>query len=245
MNHLLEPPSSHLPPDLQSRLVPLGDGRPGLRGVLPAEIREPASPDALPIIDFVASDETLDRYEEILTADGWRLEHYRRNPVFQNAHQYGDILFTLGKALQTEVRNGQLLLRVQFATDVNPMARVAYGLYRGRFLNAVSVGFIPLRWENGDAGARPPGATVCRRKYLEQELLEVSAVSIPANPNALQLGLRAGCLRRDDLTDLLDLLRQTLASGDPPQHQPGPKGAPDFSELLSLARQVSRLIRRD
>ena len=52
------------------------------------------------------------------------------------------------------------------------MARIAYGLYRGGFLNAVSVGFIPLRWENGTE------QTAYGRKYLEQELLEVSAVGI-------------------------------------------------------------------
>jgi hypothetical protein len=62
----------------------------------------PGSPAA--ILDFISSDETLDRYDEIIVASGWRLENYRRNPVFQNSHQYGDILFTLGKALITEVR---------------------------------------------------------------------------------------------------------------------------------------------
>ena len=46
-----------------------------------------------------------------------------------------------------------------------------------------------------------------RRKYLEQELLEVSAVGIPANPDALQLGLKAGAIEKADLQDLLELLR--------------------------------------
>src|SRR5579859_5357821 len=57
------------------------------------------------ILDFVASDATLDRYSEIISPTGWNLDTYRRNPVFQNSHQYGDILFTLGKALITEVRD--------------------------------------------------------------------------------------------------------------------------------------------
>src|SRR5437867_2026681 len=107
-----------------------------------------------PVLDFIASDETLDRYDEIIVASGWRLENYRRNPVFQNAHQYGDVIFTLGRALITGVRPGRLFQRIEFATEVNPMARIAYGLYKGGFLNAVSVGFIPLRWENGDGTER-------------------------------------------------------------------------------------------
>src|SRR5204863_2362658 len=154
--------------------------------------------------DFISSDETLDRCDAIIVASGWKLTSYQRKPVFQNAHQYGDIIFTLSRALITEVRTRQpstinsqpstyLFKRIEFATDVNPMAKIAYGLYRGKFLNAVSVGFIPLKWENGDenrssrreealtekskidqsllASAATAQARY-RRRYLEQELLE-------------------------------------------------------------------------
>jgi hypothetical protein len=168
-------------------------------------------------LDFIASTATLDRYHEVIEPKGWRLESYRRNPVFQNAHNYGDILFTLGKALVTEVRtvggSPALFQRIEFATEVNPVARIAYGLYRGGFLNAVSVGFIPLRWEDGGAerGAALAGGhqrgTSPRRRYLEQELLEVSAVAIPANPDALALGLKSGAVAKVDLQETMELLR--------------------------------------
>lgn len=247
-----EPPAHALPPavdatsppfpaDLQQRLTPLCDGRPGLRGCLPAEVREPGDAAGQPIIEFISSDESLDRYDEVILASGWRLDNYRRNPVFQNAHRYADVLCTLGKALQTEVREGKLHQRVLFATDVNPIARIAYGLYRGRFLNAVSVGFIPLRWEDGSASpGRHADASqpVWRRRYLEQELLEVSAVSIPANPNALQLACAAGAVQAEDLDELLELVRVAR----PPQ--PRAPATHGFAELLSLARQLKRLMRR-
>src|SRR5437899_308412 len=138
-------PSVPISSDLVSRLTPLFDGRPGIRGTLHVEISEPreemqksdgsrqnsdapgaptdahstpdsrqstpadrpSSLDAGPstaVLDFVSSDDTLDRYGEIIIASGWRLDKYRRNPVFQNAHQYGDVIFTLGRALITEVR---------------------------------------------------------------------------------------------------------------------------------------------
>ena len=197
-------------------LIPLYDNRPGLRTLLQVEVREPGrdgvsqketketkgpdsgapsgadTPNAESsgaVLDFIASTATLDRYHEVIEPAGWRLESYRRNPVFQNAHNYGDILFTLGKALCTEVRtvNGgpALFQRIQFATEVNPVARIAYGLYKGGFLNAVSVGFIPLRWEDGGTERGAERGASPRRRYLEQELLEVSAVAIPANPDAL------------------------------------------------------------
>src|SRR5207247_4359360 len=144
--------------DLSTRLIPLSDGRPGLRGTMPVEVRESSNPDPATehgprntppsdlrdnscnsCLDFISSDETLDRYGEIIQASGWKLSSYLRNPVFQNAHQYGDVIFTLGRALVTEVRGGKLYQRIQFATHINPISKVAYGLYHGTFLNAVSV----------------------------------------------------------------------------------------------------------
>jgi hypothetical protein len=234
--------------EFSERLVTLCDGRSGLRGGIHVEIREPspltplpiglgegnrsagAESRALPVLDFTASDETLDRYDEIIVANGWMLENYQRNPVFQNAHKYGDIIFTLGKALITEVREGRLYQRIEFATEVNPMARIAYGLYRGKFLNAVSAGFIPVRWENGSAEMG------FRRRYLEQELLEVSAVGIPANPNALQLGLKAGAVEKSDLKDLSELINQSLDAEGLGHRKP------DTRHLL--AREIRDLLKR-
>ena len=259
------------------RPVTLWDGRLGLRGALGVQAQVPVATatgdtPSLPIIDFIASNEALDRYGEIIIASGWRLENYLRNPVFQNAHQYGDILFTLGKALITEVRSGPpptepratdpnspaaqkaqatsyLFQRVQFATDINPVAKIAYGLYRDKFLNAVSVGFIPLRWEDGGP------ETGYRRRYIEQELLEVSAVGLPANPQALQLALKAGALHKSDLKDALDCLRQSNTQpAQSPSHFRSDHAAPDThasasgirgneAQLLQLARDLSRALR--
>jgi prohead serine protease len=234
-------------------LIPLHDNRPGLRALVQVEIREAAASPASggeaggsgaspAILDFIASTATVDRYHEIIEPAGWRLDSYRRNPVFQNAHNYGDILFTLGKALSTEVRTvggGQALCqRIQFATEVNPVARVAYGLYKGGFLNAVSVGFIPLRWEDGGANATgAEGATAPRRRYLEQELLEVSAVAIPANPDALALGLKSGAITRSDLQATLDLLRVLVG-------KVSPQANPQSNQWLDLAREFRRVMQR-
>ena len=222
-------------------LVPLHDSRPGLRTLLQVEVRDGAAAGSSgATLDFVASTATLDRYHEIIEPSGWRLDSYRSNPVFQNAHNYGDILFTLGKALVTEVRSvgdrQALCQRIQFATEVNPVARIAYGLYRGGFLNAVSVGFIPLRWEDGGS-TEAQSAPAPRRRYVEQELLEVSAVAIPANPDALALGVKSGVVVKADLQAALELLRAlagVLADG----HLPQPE------RWMDLAREFRRVMRR-
>jgi hypothetical protein len=213
----------NLQTEFPDRLLTLSTGHPGLRSTVTVETRETEIRDnsGNSCLDFVSSDETLDRYSEIISVSGWRLDSYRRNPVFQNSHQYGDITFTLGKALVTEIRPGEsptpqsairsphLFQRVQFAVHANPIARIAYNLYKGKFLNAVSVGFIPVRWENGTE------QTPFRRKYVEQELLEVSAVAIPANPSALALAYKSGAVAKSEIQNTIDLLRQTITPVPP------------------------------
>lgn len=229
------------------RLVSLCNGQPGLRGKIQVEIREPsAAPSEIrdnscnSCLDFIASDETLDRYHEVIVASGWKLDNYVKNPVFQNSHQYGDIIYTIGRALITEVRNvyGRAVLfqRVEFATEANPIAKIAYNLYKGKFLNAVSVGFIPLQWENGEPG------NLWNRRYTEQELLEVSAVGIPANPNALALGLKAGAITRQQIKDLGALLHYTLRPRKP--FEPPRRVTEKYLRMLKLAAAVRELLKR-
>jgi hypothetical protein len=231
-------------------LIPLHDNRSGLRTLLQVQVRESASEPAgaetasVATLDFVASTATLDRYHEIIEPAGWRLDSYRSNPVFQNAHNYGDILFTLGKALTTEVRTvgstQALCQRIQFATEVNPVARIAYGLYKGGFLNAVSVGFIPLRWEDQPASSEAAGGRCPRRRYVEQELLEVSAVAIPANPDALALGVKSGAVEKADLRAAVELLSALVgveAAGSAGGRCPG-------GDWMDLAREFRRVMRK-
>lgn len=200
------------------------------------------------IIDFRSSDETVDRYSEIIVASGWQLKNYLKNPVVQNAHSYWSIVDTIGKALITEVKGDHLYQRVEFAVDANPVAKIAYQLYKGGFLRAVSVGFIPKKWENG---SREAGYA---RKYLESELLEVSAVSIPANPNALKLGFESGAVDKSDLKELNELLNSFCNdSGNGPEAgSKSDAGAPGFGtdgaqvrrELVQMARETALLLKR-
>jgi len=193
-------------------------------------------------IEFRSSDSTLDRYQEVITVAGWKLDAYRKNPVVQNAHSYCSLADTIGKSIITEVRGDHLFQRVQFAVEENPMAKVAYGLYRGGFLNAVSVRFIPLRWENGNKEAG------YRRKYLEQELIEVSAVSIPANPNALTLALKAGAVEMGDVKELARFLNNFCSNIEDRLSEASGLGAAfnqiRFLHLRKQMNEIRALLRR-
>jgi uncharacterized protein len=226
----------HLLDDFGERLVELQSGRMGLLATLP--IRMTPDEDDEDVLHMRASDETLDRYDETIVADGWQLENYRRNPVIQNAHQYGDIMFTIGRADRTEVVSGALVQVWRFASKANPLAKIARDLYRGKFLNASSVGFIPLEYENG---AEKAGY---RRRYTKQELLEVSAVGIPANPNALALGVKEGAVDKSDLRELAHMLSCYVSDRDRGDNRHAVGSALQWVQARQLLDDVCRISRR-
>lgn len=132
------------------------------------------------IITFIGSTDTVDRTGEIVTLDGWDLKNYKKNPVFLWAHRYGDP--PIGKSLQTRIKKEEgLMFKIEFADrETYPFADTIFNLYEGGFLNAVSVGFIPQEIKYDEESDQ---------LYItKKELLELSAVPVPANPEALTQG---------------------------------------------------------
>jgi len=119
-------------------------------------------------IDFVMSTDDVDRHGESV-AQNWETENFVKNPVFLNSHQYHDAAETIGKVVDITQNENSLEGVVEFAVEENPKAKIIYDLYTGGFLNAVSVGFNEMKVEDG----------------IANELLELSAVSVPANAQAL------------------------------------------------------------
>ncbi len=134
----------------------------------------------------VASTEVVDRDGDILRANGWKLKHFKQNPVvllFHNAHD-----FPIAKSVETYTDDGKLFFRPKFATkEMNPMAEYAWQLYKNKFMRAFSVRFDPIKWteiepeEGKQADAWSRGI-----EYKSQELLEISMVNIPANTDAVK-----------------------------------------------------------
>jgi len=123
-------------------------------------------------LEAVFSTSDTDRHGDIVLQDNWDLKSFKKNPVIINSHNYGDATEVIGKATKVSVKDGKLEGKIEFAVDANPKAKIIYDLYAGGFLKAFSVGFMVKDWnENGEI----TGA----------ELLEVSAVSVPANAYAL------------------------------------------------------------
>ena len=137
-------------------------------------------------VTVIASAPTEDRMDDIVEAP-WKLYRFMANPVIQWAHRYD--IPPVGRATSVTVEDGVLLATIEFdESEENPLGRTVASQMRRGFLNAVSVGF-------------NPGEAIDRRSFADDdprhndrgyvfrgnELLEISVVPIPANPEALAL----------------------------------------------------------
>lgn len=131
---------------------------------------------------MVGSSEILDRDQEAFETAGWDLRNYKKNPVILFGHDKRQP--AIAKSNKTYINGTELLFDIEFPeAGVYPFADTIRKLYAGGFMRASSVGFIPKKWEFGDGKPNRPLV-----KYLEQELLELSLVPVPANPAALVAG---------------------------------------------------------
>ena len=156
---------------------------------------------------FVVSTGDVDRHGDVIEPQGWRLEAYQRNPVFLWAHDYTRPV--IGRSLAVWQEPQGLLARVEFAPTA--FAQEVALLYRDSYQRGVSVGFKPLAYEQ--RRHEKTGAFLGIR-FLEQELLEVSAVPVPANRSALRRGWPASPTSMEgrdteavDVSDVVEALR--------------------------------------
>lgn len=161
----------------------------------------------------VASTGALDREGEIIEPEAWKdgLEAFRANPVILAAHQHRlstGSSSTIGHAEAIDVVDGRLLMAIQFAdSPETPLGREYRALYQGRHMRAFSVGFMPVEgeWRNVQRGAA--GQTQRVWAHTRCELWEVSAVPVPANPEALARMIAAAAGgREDDDRDVTDAI---------------------------------------
>jgi hypothetical protein len=192
------------------------------------------------IVEYVASDETIDSYHEVIRADGWRFDRFEKNAPFVDSHNYDSIACVLGKVVDFKVAGRKLVETVQWAKDVaeNTLAQLGWKMLQGGFLPAVSVGFVPVRslWQNDEGWLAQMAelkldANNVRRVFIEQQQIELSAVVIPANPNAIAIAraFKAGALADSDL----DFISAEVSKRNT-------AGAADGSDAAALARHRMR-----
>lgn len=149
-------------------------------------------------VDAVLSSETIDGHGEIVDQSTWRLERFKKNPVVLYMHSPYEVV---GHAEQIRIVDGELVAKIVFATT--PTANEVLQLFRDGAMRAFSVGFRVGRVEQQMVDGRAV------RRLLDCELMEVSAVSIPSNPDAVvrhkSLGLLPQSYSYDHAADLVSL----------------------------------------
>ena len=167
------------------------------KSVVGTQVRKMDDVESTRTITLVASDFSKDRHGTRLSPKGWQLDNFNANPIIAYMHNaYGDSLCLapnpddiIGKG-RAYVEGEELMIDITFEpADINPTAEKVFRKMLFGSLNACSVGFVGHAGHWGE-GEEARGASNETYYFDEQELLEVSIVNIPSNPNALRRSLR-------------------------------------------------------
>ena len=179
-----------------------------------------------------------DRTMEKFAPGAWDLENYKKNPVILWGHDGSKP--PIGRAIDIKEDANGLIAVAEFDTESERGAEI-FGLYERGFLNAFSVGFIPKAQSLENIPEQGTKGTV----WTEAELLEFSAVSIPANPGAMitreiaEMAIK--CLGDASVTKGAD--GETFLVSSPEinstvEKEPEERLAKSLEQIITLARVV-------
>ncbi len=160
-------------------------------------------------VTAVISSAAIDRDQEILVPKGADLENFRKNPVTMWAHDHS--IPAIGKALFIAVKGKKMVAKVKFAST--EFAGEIFTLFKEGILNAFSVGFKPMKSHTPTPKeiAKNPELANVFRIFDEWELLEFSAVNVPANPEALATAVKS---MSDDTKRILGVKTEKVEQDD-------------------------------
>lgn len=135
------------------------------------------------VVDFVASTETKDSHESIVKSN-WRLGRFQKNPVLLWMHGRWNDLPPVGRVENLKKVGSTHEGQAVFA-EISPFDKEVAQKYEEKFLQAFSIGFYPhtVRFEMHED-----------EEILvldDIEILEISCVNVPSNPEALAKEARA------------------------------------------------------
>jgi HK97 family phage prohead protease len=138
-------------------------------------------------LTFTISTGAVDRDQDMIDVKGWQTDHFARNPVVLWAHRADEL--PIGKAVDFGRDDRRLYSAVEFLPggygDASELADTVYRMAADGYLNATSVGFRPLAWDFTDDETRGADTWMPGIDFHQQELVELSIVCVPSNPEAL------------------------------------------------------------
>lgn len=183
--------SAHQFKSLHVERSPLGNPMRVKKPVPNAAVRKQSSETVVKLDDrtlrFTISTSAVDRDMDTINVKGWELANFERNPVVLWAHRADEL--PIGKCVDCVGDDLRLSATVQFLPGgygaASELADCVYRMAADGYLAATSVGFRPLEWDFSDDPARDDGGWFPGIDFQRQELVELSIVSVPSNPDAL------------------------------------------------------------
>jgi hypothetical protein len=220
-----------------------------IRRTLPTTVK--VLDEKLGLIEYTASDESIDSAREVCSADGWDFGKFQKNSPFVNSHDYSTIENLIGRIVDWRVEGKALILTAQWAKDIpGTLGEIGWKLTVGGFLKAVSVGFWPLelatKWDQDQAAFKSALKKVGRTEadniacvYLKQELVELSACILGANPNAVARAYKAGALTDADLELLSAKSKATEPQDTRAKVGAAPVSSPQIRKAFAFAANAT------
>lgn len=180
------------------------------------------------VLQYTMSDETVDRYGDIVKADGANLANYKKNAVIMTFHDYKQ--FPVGACIkvwidkEAKAVKGWVLI-VDGQVDPTGISDTAFRFASSGYMKAGSVGFMPEETyrptteEKTSLGMGEYGLV-----FKKWELMEFSLCGVPANPNAVQNSINStvqrGIIQQKDI----EVLRKNLPEDE-------------FSEFINIVEK--------
>lgn len=120
----------------------------------------------------IASTAIEDRHGEIVSVEGWDLKAFKKNPVLLWAHDHNEPAIGTASKVWVEGTGKKAALMIKGKLhDYTDKAKAIKQMVEEGIIKTMSVGFKPIDMEDNT--------------FTSQELLEVSFVNVPANPQAM------------------------------------------------------------
>jgi phage head maturation protease len=176
------------------------------------------SDDGREIYRAVATSDSLDRYGDVVLPKGADLSNFMKNPVLLGIHDYNEV--TIGHVLTAEVMDEEGVIEMEFVFAKDAIGEKFESRYESGDMRAFSIGFRPKSagvvnlwfWWDDEPDMKsievemPDGSEqkvsfkgmehVPYRIFKDWEMLELSAVPVPANPDALMKEAAEGMIRK-------------------------------------------------
>ncbi|RKZ99107.1 MAG: hypothetical protein DRQ46_00325 [Gammaproteobacteria bacterium] len=164
---------------------------------------------------IIATTSSKDRDGDNVRSDGLIWDAFLKNPVMLWAHDHS--IPPIARALNVRVFKNKTELTVQFHEETE-LAREVWELYKKKYMRAWSIGFIPLEWEEIRAEKENEYGykEILGYDITKAEIVEVSAVPVPANAEALSKSVQSKILMKDVMAALFsDKVEKTEEKEEP------------------------------